>query len=70
MAGSEGRVRWCLSWKGPIGPFSASVPPLAEKWGSDTAFWFVPSELVPFMLSKLLAGFAKGGWNHKGPGKE
>lgn len=49
---------------------SFSLVPLAEEWGPDTAFWFVPSELLPFMLSKLLAGFAKSGLNHKGPGEE
>ena len=49
---------------------SLTLVPLAEEWGSDTAFRFVPSELVPFMLSNLLAGFAKSGLNHKGPEEE
>ena len=49
---------------------SLTLVPLAEEWGSDTAFRFVLSELVPFMMSKLLAGFAKSGLNHKGPEEE
>ena len=43
---------------------------LAERCGSATSFLWVPSGLVPFMLLKLLARFAKTGLKHRAPGEE